>query len=241
MTQKMDLNQIDYDKKYYPRYKGTSDWMIVHRYAEALQTEPTKEFPPVVIVRATSFKVPYMLIDGVHRLHAYLKVGRQKIPVEIERIPRSKWLARSVELNSTHGRSLDSLDKASIATRLKEEGWEIRDVAKLLHMRVESLEKIVVERCVKLRVEDTQLITASGACHKIGNDHYGFLKAPLKGVSSRKEILEALQTQHSVTSHDVLAILDSMICVLRSGVVDMEDEEISSCVKEIHQLLLEII
>lgn len=238
MPQMLNLDLIDYDPLYYPRVNGNPDWMTILQYTEALQVDPEKEFPPIVVVRATGMKTPYLLIDGLHRLRSYVKAGREKIPTVVERIPKSKWMARSVELNATHGRRLDTGDKAWIATRLQEEGWQLTDIAGLMKMRVESLERIVATRCIKITNKEAELIPVGRSNRATaGGKHYGYLKAPFSEVNGKVNTLEALETQHSVTSHDVQAILDSMISVLRSGAVNMADEEVAERVGEIKSLL----
>lgn len=237
MVQKIDLAKIGYDPKYYPRVNGDPDWMTVLRYTEALQVDPKMDFPPVVVVRAMVGKCPFMLIDGLHRDRSYIKAGRTTIPATIERIPQSKWMARSVELNCTNGRPLDARDKAWVATRLGAEGWEIKDVAQLLKMKVESLERIVSARCVKIDSKTAELVKIGGSNRKVNGGHVGFLKAPLTGATGKGAMLEALKSQQAVTSHDVLAVLDSMISVLRAGVVNMADEDVTARVQTIRKLL----
>lgn len=232
----LDVNKIGYDPRYYPRVNGSPDWMTVLRYTEALEFGGDP-FPPIIVVRATGKNPPYLLIDGLHRLRAYVKAQREGIPVTVERIPQSKWLPRSVELNSVHGRPLDTGDKAWIATRLEEDGWKRTDIAGLLKMKVDSLERIVSSRCVRISDKMAEKLPEGRSNRKVNGNHVGFLKKPLIGASGSRAVYEALESQHSVTSHDVLAILDSMISVLRSGVVSMADEETVARVKTIKKLL----
>lgn len=236
----IELDKIGYDPHFYPRVNGNPDWMTILKYTESLQSNPKHEFPDVHVVRSMTTKEPYMLLDGLHRLRSYLKAGRQRIPAIEERIPQSKWFSRSVELNAEHGRQLDTGDKAWIATRLKDEGWEMGAVARLLRMKVESLEKIVVSHCVKISAKDAESIKEGRSNRKINGERYGFLKSALSGVSSKRQQIEALQTQHSITSHDVLAVLDSMISILKAGVVDAKNEEVAERIKEIKRLIKSI-
>ena len=233
----LEIAKIDYDPKYYPRVNGAPDWITIIRYTEPLQLNPRFQMPKVVVVRATGYKFPYVLIDGLHRLRSYVRAGRDRIPATEERIPQSKWLARSVELNAQHGRPLDTGDKAWIATRLQEEGWEVSKVADLLHMKVESLEKMMVTRCVRISSKAAEVIKIGRSNRKVNGKHYGFLKAPLVESNGTSKAEVALKTQHSVTSHDVLAVLDSMVSVLESGVVDMKDEEVAARIEAIRKLL----
>lgn len=235
----LDLSQISYDQKFYPRVNGTANWMTVLRYKEALE-RPSYQFPPVVVVRSTGYQVPYILIDGLHRLKAYANAGRRKIPAIVERIPQSKWMIRSVELNRSHGRQLDNRDKAWIALRLKDDGVEMPKIAELLNMKEESLERIVTTRAVRISSAMAETIPEGPSNRRINGRRYGFLKAPVVDVSDEESTVAALQTQHSITSHDVVAILDSMISILRSKVVDVSDEEVAAKVQVVKDLLASI-
>jgi hypothetical protein len=239
MVQTLKLEDVGCDKKYYPRVGGEPDWFTVNKYREALITDPEMEFPPIVVVRSQGEPFPFTIIDGLHRRGAYARAGREKIPATVERIPKSKWLERSVELNSCNARPFDVRDKAWIATRMVEDGYTIEKVAELLKMRVETLEKIKHDRCVKISHKNLGKLP-KGSTRQINGEHVGFLKAPLVESADLGHEMDALASQGSVSSRSVLNILDSMISVLRSGVVSMANEEMAAKVKEIKKLLREL-
>lgn len=228
------VEEVGYDPKYYPRVNGTPDWVTVHRYVEALElSEP----PPIVVVAATGYEFKYLLLDGLHRLRTFAKVGREEINAVVERIPKSRWLARSIELNIGHGRPMDSGDKAWVATRLDEEGWSRDKIASLLRMKVESLDRIVSTRCVRISAKAQKRIPEGRSNRKVNGNHYGFLKAALAETNGTARATTALLTQHSVTSHNVLGVLDSVISVLESGVVDTKSEDVAARVLRIKELI----
>jgi len=237
---RLKLEDVGYDPAFYPRVNGQPDWLTILRYTEALVADPRHDFPEVNVVRAQGFDTPYLLIDGVHRSRSYHNAKRETIPAIVEKIPQSKWFSRSVELNCRHGRSLDTGDKAYIATKLESDGWSIDEVAKLLCMKVESLEKIKASRIVKLSAKAQKIIPAGRGNRQVNGGSYGFLKAPMAGAQGMASSVVALQTQGSVASHDVLGILDSMIAVLRAGVLDMSNEEVSVRVSAVKELLDEM-
>lgn len=238
---KLTLDKIDYDPQFYPRVNGSPDWLTVLRYSETLQTKPKLEFDPVHVVRALCNSAPFMLIDGLHRLRAYLQAGRKEIPVVEERIPKSKWFQRSVELNvDRRARSFDGGDYAWIAERLKEDGWQVSKIAGLLHMKVESLEKQIASRVVRINEKAAQVMKIGRSHREIGGRHVGFLKAPLRAVHGRRATAAALESQHPVSSHDVMSILDSMVSILSAGVVDMRNEKIAARVTSIREMLRRI-
>jgi len=246
----IELDKIDYDPKYYPRVNGRPDWLTIVRYTDTLLADPSYDFDPIVVMRSAGHKIetlegirdclPYLLSDGLHRVRSYARAGRQRIPAEIERLPQSKWMERSVELNSRHGRALDNGDKAWVTRRLQAEGWQIPRIAELLHMRADSLERIVAERSVKITKKDAAEIKPGRSNRKIDGNHYGFLKAPMVGAPTKENILEALKSQDAVSSFDVAAVLDSMIACLRAKVINLADEDIAEKIEEIRLLMRDI-
>lgn len=229
------VDQIGCDPKYYPRVNGREDWLTVHRYVEALKVGDV--FPPIVVFPVTGKDYRYQLADGKHRLRSHMRHGRDKIEAIIEKIPQSKWFARSVELNSIHGRGLDTGDKAWIAERLNEDGYSDTEVAKILHMPLGSLEKIRSSRVVKLTGAACKIIPQGRSHRSLNRGEIGFLKAPFISATGTKQIMEALEFQNNVSSHDVREILDSFIAVLRSGVIDLSDPDIAAKMSIIRELL----
>ncbi len=234
------LSEIGYDPKFYPRVNGDSDWLTVHRYSDALTADEKYDFDPVVVVKTVGRNWPYLLIDGRHRCKSYTQAGREDIPAIVERLPESRWFARSVELNAKHGRPLDSGDKAWIAKRLEADGYSEEDVAKLLCMRVESLQKIKVEHVVKITSKE-------GKLRPIGRSHreietggktldYGFLKAPFKEMAGTASAESALAVQAPLSSSGVVNVLDSAIAVIECG-VDESDPDVGSRMARLRALL----
>lgn len=233
---KIPLSEIGYDPKFYPRVNGREDWLTVHRYTDALKADPEKDFPAVVVVKAVAKAYRYMLVDGKHRCAAYKGADRESIPAVVESLPQSKWFARSVELNAAHGRVLDVGDKAWIAVRLEEDGYTVQEIASLLHMRVESLEKIKIEHVVKIRSAAAKAEPLGRAHREANGRHFGFLKAPFKDFAGTATAEQALAVQDPVSSLDVLHILDSAIAVLECG-LDATDEEIAGRLERLRELL----
>lgn len=243
------IDQIGYDPDYYPRANGREDWYTVNVYKSALLANPSlafgwtpehpdRGFPPVVVVRATAREWLYLLLDGLHRLRTYHAAGYEDIPATVERLPESRWLARSVELNVAGKRGLDVGDKAFIARKLEAAGWAVGDVAALLQMQVETLEKIKASRVVKLTAGAARKIVPGRSNREIDGKHYGFLKAPFVPLAGTANVQEALEAQGPVAARDAAHVLDSAIAVLACG-VDMADEEIARRVERLRELLPE--
>jgi hypothetical protein len=236
LVKRLALADIGYDPKYYPRVNGKEDWIRVLHYQEILKADPNKDLDSIVVVKAIGMKVPWMLLDGLHRVRSYHRAGRPDIPAIEERLPRNRWLARSFELNKKHGRPLEYSDYAWTATSLREEGWKDARIAELLSVTVERLEKIIATRVVLIDTATAEAIPHGRSHRQIGEKHYGFLKAPfMEKERLPAEEIEALKLQAPVSSMSVLNVLDSALAVLMAG-VDMTDEEIVERVDKLYRL-----
>lgn len=231
--QLISLSQIGYDPEYYPRVNGQEDWLTVHRYKEALKSHPWKAdatkpgaFPPIIVVKASGYDWLYNLLDGLHRLRAWHAAGLDKIPTTIERLPKSRWLERSVELNIDSKRPLDSGDKRWIATKLSAQGWKPEKIASLLCMERASFEKLVATNVHKLTRAAAKKIPKGRANRSVNGGDYGFLKAPFTGISGTSNAGKALLGQAAVTSRDAHQIVESFIALMEAKAVDPTDERL---------------
>jgi len=239
---KIKLAQIKVDAKYYPRVNGRADWITVLRYKEALQVDPSlansktneQAFPPIVVVAMPGGG--FVLLDGLHRVRAFNAAGHEVIYAEVEKLPKSKWLVRSVELNTKNARPFDTGDKIWIHKRLVAEGHKTKAIASLLGMKIESLEKMTIERCQKLSAKDAEMLPEGRANRKINGSHYGFLKAPVADTANTNRAVGALLGQHSITSRTIIQVLDAAIAIFENGVIDMTDKRTSEKVNELAEL-----
>lgn len=240
----LPLDQIGYDPEFYPRVNGSEDWLTVHRYKEVIQSHPWKAiagkpgaFPPVVVVKATGYDWPHLLLDGLHRVRAFAAAGREEIGAIIERLPKSKWLERSVELNIDSKRPLDSGDKRWVATKLKADGWADDRIASLLCMKDESFAKLMATNVQKLTQASVKRITPGRSNRQIGKEHFGFLKAPFTPVSGTANAQRALNTQGSIASREARQIVESFASLIESGGIDPTDEYLAERLRHIYEVL----
>jgi hypothetical protein len=243
-VQKLSIADIGYDQKYYPRVNGKEDWLTVHRYAEVLRVHPEKadarkkgSFPAVVVVRSHVKDWKWILLDGLHRLRAFYRASLEEIWASVEDVPRSKWLALSVELNIDSKRGLDTGDKRWVAMRLEEEGWKPERIACLLNMTQASFEKIRGTNIHQLKPSEVEKIQNGRGNRQIGEDRYGFLKAPFGDATDTASAVAVLQHQGSVTAHDAAQIVHSFVALLESKCYDLTDEDTRSGLKRVKVLL----
>lgn len=243
----LPIDQIGYDPEFYPRVAGKPDWLTVHRYKEALKSQPWKAdaskpgaFPPVVVVKASGYDWPYLSLDGVHRQSAFAGAGLDKIAAIIETLPKSKWLERSVELNTDSKRPLDSGDKRFVTTKLMAEGWSAGKVATLLCMEKASLEKLIATNVTKLTHASAKSIPSGRSNREIRGEHYGFLKAPFSPISGTGNAQKALRSQSTVSCREATQIIESFIALLESKAFDLTDERTCDLLSRVHDLLPDV-
>lgn len=242
----LPLEQIGYDPAYYPRVNGKEDWLTVHRYKEAVKSQPWKadasrqgSFPAVIVVKATGYEWPYILLDGLHRVRAWSAAGLKSIAAIVEHLPKSKWLERSVELNIDSKRPLDSGDKRWVATKLTADGWKAGDIASLLCMEADSFKKLMATNVQKLTQASAKSILPGRSNRQVGDENFGFLKAPFRDVTGIGNAQRALRTQASVSCREAKQIIESFISLLESKAIDFTDESTASLLSRADELLRE--
>ena len=114
-TTKLSIDQIRIDGDTQPRVEISDN--LVAEYAEQLQNGT--EFPPVAIFFDGA---AYWLADGFHRYHAYRRIGRKKIPAQINKGGQQEAILYAVGANAEHGQRRTNLDKhKAIMTMLTNE------------------------------------------------------------------------------------------------------------------------
>lgn len=243
-TSLLPLDQLGFDPEYYPRVNGKADWLTIHRYKEALKSQPWKSdhrrdgaFPPVIVVKATGYDWQYLILDGVHRVSAFTAVGLQKIAATIERIPQSKWLARSAELNVDGKVPLGSGDKRWVASKLLAQGFEKEKVSELLCMEIGSFDRLMATNIERLTASSSKSIPMGRANRVIGKHHVGFLKSPFTSISGTANAQKALASQQLVSARESEQIIESFIALLESKAVDTHDDNVLNRLKKAGELL----
>src|SRR3989304_3681097 len=100
----LPISEIQILPEVMPRLE--SDWHQEHRYAAAL--DAGAKSPPICVVmeRGQAY-----LIDGRHRINAFLARQRHSIDCEILDLPRDRWLLEAAARNDRHGFPLTYQDK----------------------------------------------------------------------------------------------------------------------------------
>lgn len=249
--QQLRIDQIGYDKRYYPRVNGDTrlTWMQVNIYKEALVSDPKladarnrKAFPPITVVRSQGYDWPYLLIDGLHRREAFIRAGHEFIWAEVERIPRSKWLERAVELNADSKLGLGPGDKKWVTKQLLATGYTAEKITGLLQMTTESFERLMVKGIHRITGKAKEEIPIGRGNREIeGGEHFGFIKAPFGEVAGTANAIEVLKTQGPVSTANAMQIVSSFVVLLESGCVNEDDERIMDQLGRAMDLLRELL
>ncbi len=99
---KMKIKDIVVKMEYYPRIGLDEDTVV--RYLELYKMGVS--LPPILIQKKGS--IP---IDGLHRLEAQIRLGREEVEVLFEDIPESEIYLTSIRINNRHGRPFSGDDK----------------------------------------------------------------------------------------------------------------------------------
>lgn len=134
----MPLAKLVEDFSIYPRH--AVDDGNVSSLANALKSGATL---PAIVVEKKSNRI----VDGWHRARAYRRVLGPEAAVDVEEIEypsEGELLKDAVRRNSAHGRKLDTIDQVRAMTLCQERGISLQDVAIVLHIPEERLQKLSV-------------------------------------------------------------------------------------------------
>ena len=136
MIVKLPINKIIIPQGLLPRIFGVNEEKV-EEYAEAM--ENGAEFPPIKVWE--KLDGTYQVIDGVHRISAYRKLGKEYIEAEIiqgieDEIAFMEWAIRE---NLKHGLPLSREDKREDARRLYIKGRKPESIARLFKVSLRTV------------------------------------------------------------------------------------------------------
>ncbi|WP_297456193.1 helix-turn-helix domain-containing protein [Persephonella sp.] len=136
MIVKLPINKIIIPQGLLPRIFGVNEEKV-EEYAEAM--ENGAEFPPIKVWE--KLDGTYQVIDGVHRISAYRKLGKEYIEAEIiqgieDEVAFMEWAIRE---NLKHGLPLSREDKREDARRLYIKGRKPESIARLFKVSLRTV------------------------------------------------------------------------------------------------------
>jgi hypothetical protein len=131
------LADVVEDLTVYPRHDINSS--NVTQLADALRAGA--QLPPPILEKDS-----LRIVDGVHRIRAYLKVlgDEGKVRVELrEYADDTELFEDAARLNRQHGQKLQSRDVTKVALRLHEADRDVEQIAMVLSVPPSKIEKIL--------------------------------------------------------------------------------------------------
>ena len=136
---KILIKKIITDPKYYPRQEV--DQKRILEFVEAMECD--EHFPPIKVVYIKKIG-KYVLLDGKHRLEAYILRGEIEILAYIFDFPEEHWLMVSARFNGKSSKPLKGEEIKQIITQTWQSG--IKDttvIAKEMNLSVRYVEKML--------------------------------------------------------------------------------------------------
>jgi polyhydroxyalkanoate synthesis regulator phasin len=134
------IADLELPEDIYTRARGTPWWLNVHIYADEMKNGA--KFPPILVGELDGRLI---VVDGYHRVNAYKKLKIEFIQGIYKKYNSIADILRdAVEANNHHGVRYGSQDKAHITKLLQEYGLQRQEVADLMRVSVEKLDKFTV-------------------------------------------------------------------------------------------------
>jgi len=213
MIKLLDIKQIFIDETIYPRSQWS--WQTSYDYQQSMKVGV--KFPPIVV---NLYAGKYYLIDGMHRMKAYLSNKIPSIKCEVLKLKSVEEMFKECILrNIGNGRPLSCQDKALIIGKLRSMDISYPEISVIIQMPVDKVEQFAAQRI-------TNSIT--------GEEIY--IKSPLIGIDGLIENdFNSKQKIFSATSESQL--ISQMRTLLEMKKVNLKNPKTLNDLKIIHKLI----
>ncbi len=185
---KIELDSIVVNKQVYPREQPNEE--KIEEYYQKMRKGEI--FPRVTV---TGIKGTIYLVDGFHRINAMLKLGLREADVDVIKCKSEEdAYVESIKRNVIHGVSLTSKDKVGIIKKLKNSGREVSEIAEILRVTSQEIERIQ-EACIQRSRECTVKRFNCGDCtdpEKPVEDLWSTDPGIVKDISRQAGMLQSL-------------------------------------------------
>jgi len=217
MIKLLDIKQIFVDERLYPRSQWS--WQTSYDYQQSMKVGA--KFPPIVV---NEYADKYYLIDGMHRMKAYLSNKVESIQCEVLKLESMEAMFKEcVARNIGNGRPLSCQDKALIIGKLKSMDISLPEISIIVQMPIDKVEQFVAQRI-------TNSIT--------GEEIY--IKSPLIDITSEIGTdFNELQRVFSATSEQ--QIISQFRRLLEIKTLNLKNPTILNDLKIIRKLIEKIV
>ena len=210
------LATVVLDFKLYPR--GDVDSQHVAYLVEALAAG--QELPPIII-DAESKRV----IDGFHRVRACEQhLGKDcKIKViEKSYHDEAEMFIDAMRLNAAHGRTLTRYDRVHCILKAEEFKIDMEQVADALHLTVETVGRLRVERVGKLRAAGSPEIP---------------LKRTIRHMAGRTLTKGQAEANDKLSGMNQMFYANQLITLIENDLLDVSNEALMEKLRKLGELL----
>jgi len=213
IKQEVSLKEIFIDEDLYPR--SSVNWHTSYDYAQSMVSGA--KFPPIVLAIFANKKY---LVDGRHRIDARKQLKKETIQAEIYvGWDKKKIFEEAVRMNIAHGRVLSPFEKRRIALKLREEGYDSKNISELIQVPQDKLENFVAQRLTNALTGET--IVKSEIKHLAGQNFEGEIESLQKPMKSKSQVM----------------LLTHTVYLLEKGLIDKENKVIAKLLKRLKELL----
>ena len=236
---KLKIDQIYYSDQIYPR--TSLNYIHVEQLADAIKAG--YKLPPIIIADVDGQK--NVLIDGLHRIKAYLRVGIEEIECKwIGKLTLREAIVEAVRRNSAHGRSLSPFEKRAFIMKSKILGIKDDKIAEALRIPIEKVERLSISSISYLDVEledrlnrkpIVQILYEHNVRNPLIEELMAYIpKKPLQRVAENLEASSMMQAQKSLAAMSQIHLLKQVIDLIDSNAIDLENPEVISLLRELH-------
>ncbi len=197
----------------YPR--GDVDGTHVLSLVQAI--ESGVELPPIIACKKTK-----RIVDGFHRRRAWLRFGGDgvEVPVILKSYTSdAKLYLEAMTSNASHGRRLTAVDYSRATTKARALGLDDATIAKCLHLTVDRVTELVIDRTAK--------------CGRVAVA----LKRTIRHMAGHSLTKEQSAANDKLSGMNQAFYVNQIITLIESGLLDKENENLIERLKILHGLL----
>lgn len=221
-TTKRKLAELVLDFNLYPRVSVDSQHVGYLREAH----EAGHALPPIIINGETN-----QVIDGFHRTKMYQQLDRNGDSVievqEKNYASDTEMLLAAMRYNAGHGRTLTRYDRTHCAILAEKLHIEMEELASALSISVERLGELKTDRIGEIKVGKT--VTSVP------------LKRTIRHMAGHRMSQEQVRANDALGGMNQSFYANQLIILIKSGLLDVNDEKLMQRLQELHGLLEEIV
>ena len=218
----IELSKIKFNEDLYPRSQVV--WQVAYDYSESMKTGA--KFPPIVLAL---HRRRLVLVDGLHRIEAHKLQKKRTIKAEVYTgWSYNRIFEEAVRRNIQHGKALSPYEKRRIGLKLRQRGYNLKDVSKLIQVPLDKTAEFIGQRMISSTTGKTLV------------DRELIVKNPLKHLAGQKfkrKDFEAIQEAQKGHVRDQIGLLKDLISLLKNGLLDTSNKKVNELLEELKLLI----